>query len=343
MSASARKFDNIDHLHFEQAPAEKWLMLAHYYTDKVFGLIGPDRSMVLLMIHRFTVGYQKRWARLSLKQISEGVIGKTGEKVHEGTGLSESTVRRCLNDLLKVNLIVRRERYASNGLQLPCEWALNVAQQDEYIEDPEPENRGCQRDTLDKKAGASVACMGYHADTPGCHADTPSKGFPADTPPCHADTPNKESVVKETLAKKKAEDRESVRPRSRKNGAAVSQTDPLWQEFVAAYPARNGDRGLAKGRLIFDRLVASGTDSAALLEGVRRYRAWCDATGRSGTDYVKQIPTFLNGRFWEEEYELPTVTVPVVRKNGQHGGRETMQQADERLAREYAMKFGGVQ
>jgi hypothetical protein len=75
---------------------------------------------------------------------------------------------------------------------------------------------------------------------------------------------------------------------------------PLWEEFLALYPPRNGDREVAKGRDRFSELAKGGQDMQAVLEGVKGYRAWADAEGRSGTAFVKQIPTWLNNRVWEE-------------------------------------------
>src|SRR5207245_867400 len=67
------------------------------------------------------------------------------------------------------------------------------------------------------------------------------------------------------------------------------------------------------------RLVRAGEDGEAILAGVVRYAAWTEATGNAGTEFVKQIPTFLNGRFWCEEWTLPAPAAP--RVNGHANGR----------------------
>lgn len=44
-----------------------------------------------------------------------------------------------------------------------------------------------------------------------------------------------------------------------------------------------------------------------LLAGVQRYARYCEATGRVGTEYVKQGRTFFGpGRHFEEPWELPS-------------------------------------
>lgn len=80
----------------------------------------------------------------------------------------------------------------------------------------------------------------------------------------------------------------------------------VWSEFLTIYPPRDGDRKVSRGLERFERLAKAGEDLAAILDGARRYREWADEKGRTGTPYVKQIPTWLNDRTWEET--LPTET-----------------------------------
>lgn len=77
-----------------------------------------------------------------------------------------------------------------------------------------------------------------------------------------------------------------------------------WHEFLLAYPRRLGDLGKAKGRDKFLRLLRDGISAEELIAGARRYSAFLTATGRLGTEFVKQIPTFLNAKAWQEEFEV---------------------------------------
>lgn len=79
-----------------------------------------------------------------------------------------------------------------------------------------------------------------------------------------------------------------------------------WEAFIAVYPPRNGDRGLAKGREKFMALIKSGVPPGDLLEGAQRYRAWADAEGSTGSQFVQQIPTWLNRKGWQEEWAIRT-------------------------------------
>lgn len=78
--------------------------------------------------------------------------------------------------------------------------------------------------------------------------------------------------------------------------------DAEWLEFLAVYPARKGDLCKAKGRDKFKAILKSGTDPQEILAGVTRYSEFLKSTGKVGTEYVKQIPTFLNNRTWEEDF-----------------------------------------
>lgn len=78
--------------------------------------------------------------------------------------------------------------------------------------------------------------------------------------------------------------------------------EPTWERFLALYPSRSGNREVAKGREKFLRLLKAGEDLDTLMAGVGAYRDWCAANGKTGTELVKQIPTWLNGRCWEEDW-----------------------------------------
>ena len=87
---------------------------------------------------------------------------------------------------------------------------------------------------------------------------------------------------------------------------APPEIEPHWSEFVAAYPPRDGNLCRSEGQRIFARLAAKGEDLAAIVRGARGYRRHCDDKGSTGGPYVKQIPSFLNGRCWEEWMQAAT-------------------------------------
>jgi len=92
---------------------------------------------------------------------------------------------------------------------------------------------------------------------------------------------------------------------SNNNGSKSSEKLGAWDRFLSVYPKRSGDRGIAKGRDKFMSLLKSGQDPELVISGVERYAQYCQARGIAGTEYVKQIPSFLNGSCWLEEFTLP--------------------------------------
>jgi len=85
----------------------------------------------------------------------------------------------------------------------------------------------------------------------------------------------------------------------------VRRYDDEWKAFRFAYPKRSGALDLKKGEEKFMALCRSGTDPTAIIDGAHRYAAWCDAVGRSGTEFVRQVPTWLNNCGWSEDYAIP--------------------------------------
>lgn len=75
--------------------------------------------------------------------------------------------------------------------------------------------------------------------------------------------------------------------------------------ILDAYPQRPGDSP-RDGYLAFLEQVRKGATPAEILEGVRRYAAYCVATDKIGTDFVKQLRTFLGkSRYYLEPWTLP--------------------------------------
>jgi uncharacterized protein YdaU (DUF1376 family) len=86
-------------------------------------------------------------------------------------------------------------------------------------------------------------------------------------------------------------------------------SDEMWERFKAIYPDRNGNQYWAKARDKAEQLLRAGVDWADIMAGARRYRAQLEATGRIGTEFVKQAQFWLTPKeqLWTEEYPIPGV------------------------------------
>lgn len=91
----------------------------------------------------------------------------------------------------------------------------------------------------------------------------------------------------------------SIPPESPKGESSPS----AWVEFLSIYPKRDGALDAADA-LKKHRKLFEGDQSTTILEGARRYRAWCDHNKVSGTEKVRQIPTWINKQSWLEPWEI---------------------------------------
>jgi hypothetical protein len=101
---------------------------------------------------------------------------------------------------------------------------------------------------------------------------------------------------------------ESSTPDTPARARANGEDKELRRQFkviLDAYPQRPGDSP-RDGYLAFLERVRQGATPAEILEGVRRYAAYCVATDKIGTDFVKQLRTFLGkSRYYLEPWNLP--------------------------------------
>lgn len=76
--------------------------------------------------------------------------------------------------------------------------------------------------------------------------------------------------------------------------------DAAWQ----AYPRRQGGNSRKNAEVRYRKAVKSGAEPEAILAGVRAYAEHCDATGKTGTEFVKTAEAWLNGHLWESDWSI---------------------------------------
>lgn len=93
---------------------------------------------------------------------------------------------------------------------------------------------------------------------------------------------------------------------------------PEFEQSWQAYPKRAGGNPKATAYKHWKARIADGAMADELLAGVQRYAAFIRATGKEGTEYVKQAATFFGpDRHFEESWSLPAVS-------NAHGGARGM-------------------
>ena len=88
-----------------------------------------------------------------------------------------------------------------------------------------------------------------------------------------------------------------------------------FEAFWREYPQRAGGNPKNQALKSWNARLKEGHSADELLAGTRRYAAFCAATDKTGTEYVKQASTFINQKGFLESWDLPTST-PIPR-NGQ--------------------------
>jgi hypothetical protein len=100
-------------------------------------------------------------------------------------------------------------------------------------------------------------------------------------------------------------ERESEREKEIPPKSPKGASNPNFLKFCEAYPKRSGSLNKAPAGLKFEKLLKDGISPESIIEGAENYRKWARATGKEGTELVAQMTTWLNGRRWEESYEIP--------------------------------------
>lgn len=104
--------------------------------------------------------------------------------------------------------------------------------------------------------------------------------------------------------------------RSSKAPSAAGAAQPGFEEAWKALPKRAGNNPKSRALRAYGARLAQGCTDTEILEGVRRYAAFCRATGKEDSEYVMQGATFFgpellfrqawtvangNGEWWKSD------------------------------------------
>lgn len=86
----------------------------------------------------------------------------------------------------------------------------------------------------------------------------------------------------------------SATPTRSKSVSRETNAEPeWWLDFKLAYPNRSGDQGWRKAQRASHARMAEGHVPSEFIDGAKRYAAYCEATQKTGTEFVKQACSFL--------------------------------------------------
>lgn len=93
--------------------------------------------------------------------------------------------------------------------------------------------------------------------------------------------------------------------------ASAAHAEEVFAVAWSERPRRAGSDPKDRARAAFMARVAEGVSPDVMLAGVRRYAAFCTATGKIGTEYVQQAGTFFGpGRHYENPWTPPASSRP---------------------------------
>ena len=106
--------------------------------------------------------------------------------------------------------------------------------------------------------------------------------------------------------------------------------DMEFNELRSIYPSRAGDQQWNKARKAVQARLQEGHRWPEILEGTRRYATFCEATGKVGTEYVKQAATFCGrDKSFLESWELPASKADIRLAANQFEGDDFMRRTEE--------------
>ncbi|HGG5994878.1 TPA: replication protein [Salmonella enterica subsp. diarizonae serovar 61:r:z53] len=89
--------------------------------------------------------------------------------------------------------------------------------------------------------------------------------------------------------------------------AARQEYSPEFEAAWQAYPKRAGGNSKSAAWKHWKARLKDGVKPETMLSGVKRYAAYCQTTGNTGTQYVKQAATFFGpDRHFEESWQTPS-------------------------------------
>jgi hypothetical protein len=97
--------------------------------------------------------------------------------------------------------------------------------------------------------------------------------------------------------------------------AALPAYPGNFEDLWSRYPKRAGTNSKKLAFQAYNARLKGLKNPFIVVEtlgaGVDRYAKWCEATGKIGTEYVKQMATFINQMCYLNDFEIPLQVVKV--------------------------------
>lgn len=103
----------------------------------------------------------------------------------------------------------------------------------------------------------------------------------------------------------------------------LDDPSPVFMQAWTEYPRREGGNSRAEAWKAWKARIRAGVSEDELLEGVRRYRRFCEIKGTIGTQFVKTASVFLGpSEHWREKWRVEETDLPASTSNSLFVGCE---------------------
>ena len=261
---------------------------------------------------RFVGDYRKKTARLT--PLEHGVYGLLLDELYA----AEAPLPLDAGELANIVGARTDADYAALNKVLGCYFAKTGAgwENPRALEEMEDASKfsAAQKSRADKRWGgdrpgnAEAMPDGYRGGT----VSALPVEYPKHASHSHSQTPQPQPKP------------DSITTAIKKGPSARLPTRPAeeldFESFKAAYPKRTGAQPWAKAVKAANARIKGGAHFCAMIDGARRYAAFCEATDKSGTEFVMQAATFLGPeQHFMEPWDLPpSKSEALERRNHQH-------------------------
>lgn len=249
-------------------------------------------------------------ARLADYSNDDGVSYPGVETICRQLGLGESTVRTAVAELESAGWL-RRESRRKGNRNTSNLYYLNAERLEALAR--------AERDKVSAMKQQRRATSFHPSDSEPSNSDPSDSGRSYGFHPSDSDkkgvltrqnlTPDPQGLKHDPQVNSKHESQDigasagaPAPTRSAKQDYST-EFETAWQ----AYPKRAGGNSKSAAFKAWKARLKDGVRPEDMLEGVKRYAAYCRATGNTGTQFVKQAATFFGpDRHFEESWQTPS-------------------------------------
>ena len=221
-----------------------------------------------------------------------GVVDVTPQFIAGVTGMPVQELESCISRFMEPDPSSRTKDNEGRRLELidpGRKWGWRIVNFAAYKE----RARLMAKNAREVQSGSNAERLRQRNSTAGDRRRPPDT---ADGRPSNTNTDANTDAGSTTAASRPS-------PRVRKQAKA---SDSQFDELRAAYPSRSGSQPWSRARKAINARLQEGRVWTEIFVGVQRYAAYCNMTGKTGTEFVMQAATFFGPEcHFEQPWNAP--------------------------------------